>query len=163
MGSTTIYWNSSEAILKNSALYRLYEKHKELILQFLKFGIIGFMNTVLSYLINNGLYLLFSNTGMIGNSETLMRQTSTFVAFIVTVPIGYVLNSKYTFKPDKDVVWWKPVLKVYASYSITGLFMNAILNYIFQLMGFPNYIATFLQLFFTVPTNFLLNKFWAYK
>ncbi|MBQ7564110.1 MAG: GtrA family protein [Lachnospiraceae bacterium] len=149
--------------MKNSALFRFYDKHKELILQFLKFGIIGFMNTIISYLINNGLYLLFVNTQMIGPSETLMRQTSNLVAFLVTVPIGYALNSKYTFTKKEDVAWWKPLIKVYASYSITGLFMNAILNYIFELMGIPNYIATFLQLFFTVPTNFLLNKFWAYK
>ena len=149
--------------MKNTGLYRLYENHKEVILQFLKFGIIGFMNTIISYLINNGLYLLFLHTQVLGPSETLMRQTSNLVAFLVTVPIGYVLNSKYTFTKKEDVVWWKPLVKVYASYSITGLFMNAILNYLFELMGIPNYIATFLQLFFTVPTNFLLNKFWAYK
>ena len=59
---------------------------------------------------------------------------------------------------------WKSLLKVYASYSITGVFLTAILLYIEEeLLGIPHYIATLMNLVVTIPINFLLNKFWAYK
>ena len=130
------------------------EKTKETIIQFLKFGIIGFMNTVITYAITNGGYYFLH----------LHEQIANAIAFIITVFISYILNGKYVFKKDKNTSFWKGLLKVYASYSITGLFLTALLLYIEeQLLGIPHYIATLMNLVVTVPINFLLNKFWAYK
>lgn len=128
---------------------------KNTLIQFIKFGIVGVINTVLSYLITNGCYYALS----------LHEQVSNTIAFLITVPISFILNGKFTFtKENEKQGWLKPLLKVYASYSITGLFLTAILLHIEEgIFGVPHYIATLINLIITVPLNFLLNKFWVYK
>ena len=129
--------------------------NKETIIQFIKFGIVGGINTVLSYAITNGCYYLLH----------LNEQVCNIIAFIITVFISFMLNGKFVFKENGEKrSFWKSLLKVYASYSITGLFLTAILLYVEeQLIGIPHYIATLMNLVITIPLNFILNKFWAYK
>lgn len=131
------------------------QKIKNLIIQFIKFGIVGAINTILSYAITNiGYYIL-----------SFHEQICNIIAFIITVFISFVLNRKYVFKKNEEKEnFFKSLLKVYVSYSITGLFLTAILLFIEeQLLGIPHYIATFINLVFTIPINFILNKFWAFK
>lgn len=129
--------------------------NKETVIQFIKFGIIGAINTVLSYGITNGGYYLLH----------LHEQISNILAFVITVFISFLLNGNFVFKENQEKrSFWKSLLKVYAAYSITGLFLMAILLFVEeQLLGIPHYIATLMNLVVTVPLNFLLNKFWAYK
>lgn len=131
------------------------DKAKNILIQFIKFGIVGVINTVLSYLITNGCYYALS----------LHEQISNIIAFLITVPISFILNGKFTFTKENETQGWlKPLLKVYVSYSITGLFLTAILLHIEEeIFGIPHYIATLINLIITVPVNFLLNKFWVYK
>lgn len=131
------------------------EQIKNLIIQFIKFGTVGAMNTVLSYAITNGAYYLLH----------LHEQISNIIAFVITVFISFMLNGRFVFTENKEERnFWKSLLKVYASYSITGVFLTAILLYIEEeLLGIPHYIATLMNLVVTIPINFLLNKFWAYK
>ena len=131
------------------------EEIKKAIIQFMKFGTIGAINTVLSYAITNGAYYLLH----------LHEQISNIIAFVITVFISFMLNGKFVFTENKEERnFWKSLLKVYASYSITGVFLTAILLYIEEeLLGIPHYIATLMNLVVTIPINFLLNKFWAYK
>ena len=79
--------------------------------------------------------------------------------------LSFILNSKFVFNENGEKPnFWKALIKVYASYSITGLFLTAILLYLEeQILGIPHYIATLMNLVVTIPINFLLNKFWAYK
>ncbi len=128
------------------------EKIRHLIMQFVKFGIVGAINTVLSYIITNTSYYVFS----------VNEQISNITAFVITVFISFILNGKFVFNSQDN--FWKSLLKVYASYSITGLFLTAILLYIEeQILGIPHYIATLMNLIVTIPLNFILNKFWAYR
>ena len=130
-------------------------KIKELFIQFLKFGIVGAINTILSYVITNGCYYLLS----------LNEQFSNIIAFVITVFISFMLNGKFVFNnKQNERSFWKSLFKVYAAYSITGLFLTAILLYVEErIFGIPHYIATLMNLVITVPINFILNKFWAYK
>lgn len=130
-------------------------KLKESIIQFIKFGMVGAINTILSYFITNvGYYLI-----------NLHEQICNIIAFIITVFISFLLNNKFVFKEgNKNRSFVKSLLKVYASYSITGLFLTALLLYIEeQTIGIPHYIATLMNLIITIPINFILNKFWAYR
>ena len=131
------------------------KKLRDLIIQFIKFGMVGAINTVLSYGITNiGYYVL-----------SLHEQICNIIAFLITVFISFLLNSKFVFnKGSEKISFWKSLLKVYASYSITGLFLTAILLYVEEnIFGIPHYIATLMNLVITIPVNFILNKFWAYK
>lgn len=131
------------------------ENLKKAIIQFIKFGTVGAINTVLSYAITNGAYYLLH----------LHEQISNIIAFVITVFISFMINGRFVFTENKEERnFWKSLLKVYASYSITGVFLTAILLYIEEeLLGIPHYIATLMNLVVTIPVNFILNKFWAYK
>lgn len=128
---------------------------KNAIIQFIKFGMVGAVNTVLSYAITNGIYYILHWHEQICNA----------IAFVITVFISFILNGKFVFNEGEEKrSFWKSLFKVYASYSVTGLFLNAILLYIEeQILGIPHYIATLMNLVVTIPVNFILNKFWAYK
>lgn len=128
---------------------------KDAIIQFIKFGMVGALNTVLSYAITNGSYYALH----------LGAQTSNMIAFVITVFISYMLNGKFVFKEgNEQQSFLKGLVKVYISYSVTGLFLMAILLYIEEnIFGVPHYIATLMNMVVTVPINFILNKFWAYK
>lgn len=131
------------------------EKLKKIIIQFIKFGMVGAVNTVLSYAITNGCYYLLHWHEQVCNA----------IAFVITVYISFILNGKFVFNENGEKrSFWKALLKVYASYSITGLFLTALLLYVEeQILGIPHYIATLMNLVVTIPINFILNKFWAYK
>lgn len=127
---------------------------KESIVQFIKFGCIGALNTFLSL----GIYYLVIN---IGAHYTIANAT----AWFITVFISYVLNNVLTFKGENGVTWSiKSLVKVYISYSVTGLFLNTFLLWLWvDVVGLSDKIAPIINLFFSIPINFLLNKFWAYK
>lgn len=126
------------------------------VLQFIKFGMVGAVNTVLSYLITNGCYYLLR----------LHEQLSNLISFLITVLISYLLNSRFVFreKEENKQPWYLALAKVYASYAFTELVLMGILLFVQErVLGIPHYIATLVNLCVTVPLNFVLNKFWAYR
>lgn len=129
---------------------------KTALIQFIKFGMVGGLNTVLSYLITNVCYYGFH----------LHEQICNFISFVITVLISYLLNSRFVFQQQEEnkQPWYKALAKVYASYALTELLLMGILLFIQERqLGIPHYIATFINLCVTVPLNFILNKFWAYR
>ena len=128
---------------------------KGLILQFLKFGIVGAFNAFFSYFIY-----------YIGLKIGFHYAVSNFFAFVITVFVSFLLNGMFVFKENRigKKGWIKALFKVYTSYATTSLFLTTILLWIqVDVLGWSEVIAPFINLFFTVPINFLLNKFWAYR
>lgn len=128
--------------------------------QFISFGIIGALNTALSYGITNFCYYCLG----------LHEQISNLINFVITVFISYLLNSRFVFSADeseherREQKWYMALFKVYASYAFTELLLMGILLFVQErLFGIPHYIATLINLIVTVPINFVLNKFWAYR
>ena len=135
---------------------RIFQKLPPSLRQFLKFGMVGAGNTVLSYLITNACYYGFH----------LHEQICNLISFVITVLISYLLNSRFVFRQQDGnrQPWYRALAKVYASYALTELVLMGILLFIQErLLGIPHFIATFLNLCITVPLNFVLNKFWAYR
>ena len=59
---------------------------------------------------------------------------------------------------------WKALLKTYVSYSFTGLFLNGILLVLWvRVLHISEFAAPLINLLFSVPLNFLMNKLWAFK
>lgn len=132
------------------------ENLKELIVDFIKFGIVGVINTFTSYAIVNTCHYAFD----------IHIQISNIIAFILSVLVSFTLNGKFVFKKKNSSK--KELLltlgKTYLSYSFTGLILTSILLKIeCDMLGIPLYIASLLNLVITVPVNFILNKFWAFK
>ncbi len=125
------------------------------LLQFIKFGIVGFFNTLLNYAVYSlcvkvGLHYLFANA----------------CGFIISVLSAYYFNGKFVFHNAKLSKKERLVslVKTYAVYAFTGLLLNSFLLYLLvKRMGVSEYLAPLLCLFVTVPLNFLLNKYWAMR
>ena len=129
--------------------------------QFIKFGIIGISNTILSYIINViVLYLLkpfdFKWDFIVGN----------IIEFILSVLWSFYWNNKYTFKLEngerRNVR--STLLRMYISYSVTGIVINNILSLMWlSVFRVNRYIAPAINIFISAPINFCLNKLWAFK
>ena len=122
-----------------------------LFVQFIKFGIIGVSNTMLSL----GIYYVLMFIG-------LHYILSHAVAFALSVLNAYYWNSKYVFSVD-ETNKARLLIKVYASYGMTFLLSTGTLFLMVDVIGISSLVAPIINMFFTVPTNFLLIKFWAFR
>ena len=126
-----------------------------LFIQFVKFGMVGAINTILTLVIQ-WVFLALGFHYLVGS----------IVSFVITVIIAYVLNNIFSFRHEnEDIIWsFKAFCKVVASYSVTGLIIANIGLWFWNDILYinPN-LSPVLNLFITIPMNFILNKFWAYK
>jgi len=59
---------------------------------------------------------------------------------------------------------WKALIKTYISYSFTGLFLNSALLVLWvDVLHISEFVAPIVNLLISVPLNFIINKFWAFK
>ncbi len=126
----------------------------KLFIQFFKFGLVGLINTALSLLIYYSLIFLGVHF-LVANS----------IAFIITVYVSFILNRKHVFhqQQDKTVNIVKSVIKTYIAYGASFLIGSATLYLMVKNIGISDKIAPIFNLFLTVPLNFILVKFWAFK
>lgn len=133
-------------------------------MQFVKFALVGVTNTLMSTFINWGTLLLLDQ---LGGFEGIDKYIGNTVAFILSVLWSYMLNSKFVFKESEDGekrVWWKTLLKTYAAYAFTGLGLSNIIAWLcVDVWGISKYIAPLINLVISVPINYVMNKFWAYR
>jgi len=128
---------------------------KNTIIQFIKFGIVGFSNTAIAYIIYASLVYL-----------KLHYILANIIAFIISVLNSFFWNNKYVFKNEstsKRNIFYS-LIKTYISYSFTGIFLgNALLFLLVDVLHISKYLAPFFGLVITVPINFIMNKKWAFK
>ena len=131
--------------------------------QFVKFGIVGVTNTLISYVLYAGSLLIMKNYRIFLGMDYLVAQV---IAFVLSVLWSFYWNNKYVFKigdGDGRSVW-RSLIKTYISYSFTGLFLSAILLIFWvRVLGISEFLAPILNLIISVPLNFIINKFWAFK
>ena len=129
--------------------------------QFIKFGIVGVSNTVVSYVIN--ILVLFAMKPVNVSWDYFVGN---IVSFILSVLWSFYWNNKYVFtlEEGKSRSIGKALLKTYVSYGFTGIILNNILSWIWiSLLGVSKYIAPIINLLASVPINFFMNKLWAFK
>lgn len=131
-------------------------------MQFVKFGIVGVSNTVISYLLYVVSLFTFRQVGILPKSGYLLAQG---IAFILSVLWSFYWNNKVVFaSEDGERSLWRALLKTYVSYSFTGLFLNSILLVLWvQIFHISEFVAPIINLLISVPLNFILNKLWAFK
>ena len=136
---------------------------REILLQSIKFGLIGVSNTVLSYVLYVAVLYLLQMNVLLVSWDYLAAQA---ISFLLSVYWSFYWNDRLVFvlKEGQQREKWKALVKTYVSYSFSGLFLNAVLLVIWiDWMGISPYIAPIINLIVTVPVNFLLNKFWAFR
>lgn len=149
-------------LLCNFLKISITEEKLQALIEFVKFGIIGLSNTVISYVI----YVLalwgFQSVNLWPKTDYLIAQ---FIGFVLSVLWSFYWNNKFVFKADeKKRNWFYSLLKTYVSYAFTGLFLNSVLSILWvEVLHWPKMIAPIVNLLMSVPLNFILNKFWAFK
>lgn len=148
-------------------------------MQFIKFGLVGISNT----LISEGIYVVVV---CLRGHYVLAN----FLGFVISVLNAYYWGNKYVFKEQEDKekrVWWKTLLKTYVAYS-GGFLLELLFLFLFvDLLNISQYmnplvelvhrigltgldaqvvgelLAKALTIVVVVPVNYLVNKYWAYR
>lgn len=160
-------WNLIEKIIIK-AVFLLF--HKEIseetmsgFMQFIKFGIVGVSNTFISYILYVVSLLAFQKLNWFGKADYLVAQG---IAFVLSVLWSFYWNNKMVFKEEEGQRRnpWKALIKMYISYSFTGLFLNSALLVVWvDVLQISEFVAPIINLLVSVPMNFLINKFWAFR
>ncbi len=160
-------WHLLEAIVRFFLLkvfrLKLNEGQIQAFMQFVKFGLVGLTSTIVSYLIYLGSLLLLQHAKLFPRFDYLIAQ---FIAFVLSVLWSFFWNSRFVFKKEEDETRcvWKALGKSYASYAFTGLFLNTVLSLLWvDVLGISKLIAPIINLLVSVPINFFMNKFWAFR
>lgn len=130
-------------------------KITEFLSQFLKFGLVGILNTALTYAVFFILVKL-----------NIHYQIANAIGFVIGVLNSYYWNNRYVFttKEGEKRNHFKALLKTFAAYGITGLLLQSFFLWLFvEHFGIDSLIAQLFSLCITVPTNFVLNKYWSFK
>lgn len=165
-----ISWKVIEIVCKYIVIFLcklLRKEYSEEILnsflQFIKFGIVGISNTVISYF----LYVISLNS--LNSILTQFKYNyliAQIIAFVLSVLWSFYWNNKMVFvlKEGQNRSILKALIKTYISYSFTGLFLNSILLFIWvDIFGISEFVAPIINLLVSVPINFIINKMWAFK
>ena len=119
--------------------------------QFVKFGIVGVSNTLISL----GVYYVLVYL-------SVYYILAHVASFVVSVCNAYFWNSRYVFskKGGSEV---KPFIRTFVVYGGTFLLSTGLLYVMVEMLFVSEWLAPLLNLCVTVPLNFLLNKYWAFR
>lgn len=137
------------------------DKESKIIEQFIRFCIVGISNTAVGYILNIGALLALSKFHVRWD-----YYAGNLVAFLLGVLWVFYWNNRFVFKQEDSGqrIWWKALLKTYITYGITGLLLTNIMSWIWvECLEISKYLAPIFNLIITVPMNFFINKFWAFK
>ena len=133
----------------------------ENLVQFLKFGIVGVSNTFISYVLNVLVLLLLAQYQVSWDFIA-----GNLVAFVLSVLWSFYWNNEYVFRlgSGEKRNLGKALLKTYISYGFTGIILSNVLSWLWiTVFGISKYVAPILNLIISVPLNYIINKYWAFK
>lgn len=134
-----------------------------MILQFLRFGIVGVSNTLISYAVYSGSLICLKRLELCSGYDYIVAQIA---AFILSVLWAFYWNQKKVFvvNDGEKRSFWRSLIKTYVAYAFTGLFLStALLFFWIEVLNVSDMIAPLINLVITVPLNFIINKYWAFK
>ncbi len=156
------------------------------LLQFIQFCIVGLSNT----LICEGIYVVLLFFGV-------HYLAANIIGNLISILNAYYWSNKYVFKAAEGEkrVWWKVLLKTYATYGFSMLLSAGLLVFWLEIVHLEQFmgpvlgvlghlgilrfltglgivleakilseiLAAFINLFITIPLNYVVNKYWAYR
>lgn len=163
-------WSFFERIARSAADFLLGLVGKKItddtwnaLMQFVKFGLVGAMNTVVDYVTYLITLFIFTRLGWFGDKAYVV---STILGFIVSFFNMFYWNNKYVFKKkdgeSRSLIM--SFIKLFLSYSVTGIIIKPLcMILLVDIIGCPQTIAPIPIMFITIPLNFILSKLWAFK
>ncbi len=139
------YQSGGQVVIKSKST-----SGKKNITQFIKFGLVGVSNTVVGF----GMYYLLYFCGM-------HYLIANIVSWLISVFNAFYWNNKYVFQYRRN--WWITLLRTYISYGVSLVVSTLMMYALIEFLHVSPVVAPVICLLVTVPLNFLLNKFWAFK
>lgn len=136
---------------------------KKTVVQFFKFGLVGASNTVIGYLIYAASLKVLRLLNLWPSIDIYISQ---FIMFVLSVAWSFYWNNRFVFKKEEKTERniGKALIKTYISYAFTSLILSELLLMVWvEILGINDYVAPILSLIITVPLNFVIQKFWAFK
>ena len=131
------------------------EKLREWLTQFVKFGLVGAVNTLLSLGINYLFIWLDPSLYLWGN----------FVGWAFSVLNAFYWNNRFVFQKSaatrKEL--WLRLGKSYVSYGASFLLSTLLIWLEVQVLGLSEWLSPILTLIVTIPLNFVVNKLWTFR
>ena len=128
---------------------------KAIIVQFFKFGLVGVLNTLISWTCYYCFIWIDSDLYMIGGA----------VGGIISIANAFFLNDHFVFKNDynRKKGMLKRLIKTYISYGGTTLLSMILLWVEVSIFHLNKKYAPPVNLIITIPINFILNKVWTFN
>ena len=138
-------------ILMQAVGRELTESTFQRIIQFVKFGIVGVANTMISLFVYYIFVLISKELYLVGSVS----------GFVLSVLNAFHWNSKYVFKKNDERL--KTLIRTFVAYG-SNLFIGTFMLWLLvDKCGLSHFFAPIINLIITVPLNYLLNKFWVMK
>jgi len=123
--------------------------------QFIKFGIVGVSNTLISLAvyevcIHLGLHYLLANA----------------IGLVISVINAYYWNNRCVFGDGQKKTFAQHLLtylKSLTAYGGTFVLDSLLLALWVEVIKIPAELAPILNLLITIPLNFLINKYWTFR
>ena len=140
--------------MKSSFMKKINPENKlcRIVWQFIKFGIVGFSNTIISLII----YYVFIGIGI----NYLLANT---LGFLVSVVNAFYWNNKYVFTDKTETNAKRAFIKVFMTYGGSFLLSTFLIFIMVDYLSISEWIAPIIRLVVTVPLNFIINKLWAFR
>lgn len=160
-------WDTAEDFLKHVCcdIFRLKVSTAtwNSLIQFIKFGIVGLSNTVIGYVLYAVTLAFLREFKLLPSIDLYVAQ---FVMFVLSVAWSFYWNNRFVFTKEsgerRNII--AALLKTYVSYAFTSLFLAEVLLFLWvNVLGINEFIAPIINLVITVPLNFLVQKFWAFR
>ncbi len=130
------------------------------IVQFVKFGIVGVSNTLISYLINVTVLVILQPYCL--SWDYVAANT---LAFLLSVLWSFYWNNKFVFNNGSEKrSRIRSLLRAYMSYAFTGIVLSNFLSFFWiHYCGVSKFVAPLINLIICVPLNFYINKHWTFN
>lgn len=132
-------------------------------MQFIKFGIVGFTNTIVGYVIYVVTLRALRKLDIWPVIDIYIAQV---MMFLLSAAWSFYWNNKIVFrrKSGEHRNMFAALIKTYVSYAFTSLFLSELLLIFWvNVIDVNEYAAPILNLIITVPLNFLIQRFWAFE
>lgn len=119
--------------------------------KFVKFGLVGVLNTLINWII-------FALLNFIG----VYYIVANVIAYVIATANSYIWNSKWVFKYNRKNK--KETTAKFVILNLIGLGLNTgILYLLVDMVGFNKLIALVITTGIVMIINYIVNKLWVFK
>ena len=137
-------------------MWRLYsiEMGDKTQIQFLKFAIVGVLNTVTTLFV----YTVLTRLGVLPSGNIFAEA----ISYGVGIAVSFRFNRRWTFRE-----YWKTNYKEvlrFLSTTISALLANVLIFYtLIHFINLHDIVAVVISAVFTIAWNFILSKYWVFR